>query len=57
MSRPAACAQLVIKDRAFSDFILSLCAIVGGAVSVFGIVDAMLFTGTNVVKKSMGKSF
>ena len=50
-------AHIAERERALSDFILSLCAIVGGAVSVFGIVDAMLFTGTNVVKKNLGKNF
>jgi len=51
-------AHIVERSRATSEFVVSLCAIVGGAVSVFGIVDAMLFTGTNVVKKRIGgKSF
>lgn len=36
-------AHIVGRRRAFSEFVVSLCAIVGGAVSVFGIVDAVIF--------------
>lgn len=50
-------AHIVQTSEAFSDFLVSLCAIVGGAVSVFGIVDGLLYASTNAVKKSMGKNF
>ena len=50
-------AHIVERSRALSDFLVSLCAIVGGAVSVFGIVDGVLFAGTNAVKKNLGKNF
>jgi len=48
-------AHIVDKAEAFSDFVVSLCAIVGGAVSVFGILDGMLFTGQRAVKRSLNK--
>jgi len=50
-------AHIVETSEAFSDFLVSLCAIVGGAVSVFGIVDGLLHATTDAVKKSMGKNF
>jgi len=50
-------AHIAKKATATSDFLISLCAIVGGAVSVFGILDAMLYSGTNAVKRSIGKNF
>ena len=47
-------AHIVEAGAAFSDFIVSLCAIVGGAVSVFGIVDGLLYASTSAVKKQLG---
>ena len=44
-------AHIVETSEAFIDFLVSLCAIVGGAVSVFGIVDGLLYASTNAVKK------
>ena len=50
-------ARIKEKSRALSEFLISLCAIVGGAVSVFGIVDAMVYGTANAVKKSIGKNY
>jgi len=50
-------AHIMTKTTPMADFLVSLCAIIGGAVSVFGIVDAMLFTGATTLKKNLGKSF
>jgi len=47
-------AHIVEKTTATSEFVVSLCAIIGGAVSVFGILDAMLFTTSTTLKKRMG---
>ena len=47
-------AHVIQTSEAFSDFLVSLCAIVGGAVSVFGIVDGLLYASTNAVKRGMG---
>jgi len=44
-------AAISERPRALADFVVSLCAIVGGAISVFGVVDAVLFTGTKAVKR------
>ena len=49
-------AKLRDESKPMSEFVISLCAIVGGAFSVFGILDAVLFaTGKSV--KRMGKAF
>jgi len=51
-------AHIREASESFTEFIVSLCAIIGGAVSVFGILDAMLFTTSNAVKKmGGGKSY
>jgi len=50
-------AHITTKETPMTDFLVSLCAIIGGAVSLFGIVDAMLFTGATTIKKKMGKGF
>jgi len=47
-------AHIVEKTTALSEFAVSLCAIIGGAVSVFGILDSILFTGASTIKKRMG---
>jgi hypothetical protein len=47
-------AHVTETQTPMTDFLISLCAIIGGAVSVFGIVDAVLFAGTGAVKRSMG---
>ena len=41
--------QIELKQEPFSEFLVSLCAIVGGAFSIFGILDAMLFNSARVV--------
>ena len=37
------------------DFIVSLCAIVGGAFAIFGILDGFIGTSQNAVKSRIGK--
>ena len=46
-----------IKEAAppLSDFIVSLCAIVGGAFAIFGILDGFIYTSQNAVKSRIGK--
>ena len=48
-------AHIVENQTPTADFLVALCAIVGGAVSVFGILDAMLFQSVGTIKK-MGSS-
>jgi hypothetical protein len=50
-------AHITTKETPITDFLVSLCAIIGGAVSLFGIVDAMLFTGASTIKQKMGKGY
>ena len=46
-----------IKEAAppLSDFIVSLCAIVGGAFAIFGILNGFIYTSQNAVKSRIGK--
>ena len=50
---------MCIRDREaappLSDFIVSLCAIVGGAFAIFGILDGFIYTSQNAVKSRIGK--
>ena len=36
-----------------SELVLSFCAIIGGVVAVFGIIDGMLYTGSAVVRQKL----
>jgi hypothetical protein len=47
-------AHIVEKTSATAEFLVSLCAIIGGAVSLFGLVDGMLHSGTKTLKKMSG---
>ena len=49
-------AYIIDRALAPSEFVVSLCAIIGGAVSVFGIVDALLFAGANALKRNLAMS-
>ncbi|KAL1523163.1 hypothetical protein AB1Y20_018118 [Prymnesium parvum] len=51
--------QAHIKEhhKPWSDFIVSLCAIVGGAFSLFGIIDGLIFTSAVEIKKTLGKQY
>ena len=44
------------KKQPFYKFITTICAIVGGTFTVAGIIDSMVFTAQNIVKKAqLGK--
>ena len=45
--------QIEEKVEYMSDFIVSLCAIVGGAFTIFGILDAMLWTTSKAMLKKL----
>ena len=45
-------AEIIEEAEPLSSFLVSLCAIVGGAFSVFGIVDGLIFSGTKAMKRS-----
>ena len=47
-------AHIVEKTTATTEFLVSLCAIIGGAVSLFGLVDGMLHSGTKTLKRMGG---
>jgi hypothetical protein len=47
-------AHIVEKTSATTEFLVSLCAIIGGAVSLFGLVDGMLHSGTETLKRMGG---
>ena len=47
-------AHIVEKTSATTEFLVSLCAIIGGAVSLFGLVDGMLLSGTETLKRMGG---
>ena len=47
-------AHIVEKTSATTEFLVSLCAIIGGAVSLFGLVDGMLHSGTKTLKRMGG---
>lgn len=42
------------KAQATSDFIVQLCAIIGGAFAIFGVVDGTLYSTSKVVRRKMG---
>jgi len=50
-------ANIKEEHKPWSEFIVSLCAIVGGAFSLFGIIDGLIFTGAAEIKKSLGKQY
>lgn len=47
--------QITHKGDSFVTLITNLCAIIGGAFSIFGILDGVLFTGGNAIRKKIGK--
>ncbi len=47
--------EIEAREEPLSAFLVSLCAIVGGAVSLFGIFDGILFTSAAIVKERLGK--
>ena len=51
--------RITATHQPIAEFLINLCAIIGGAFASFGIVDAILFEGGNVVRKKlqMGKQF
>jgi hypothetical protein len=46
--------RITATHQPLSEFLINLCAIVGGAFAIFGILDAVVFEGGNIVKKKMG---
>ena len=42
------------ESQPVSEFVVNLCAVIGGAFAIFGILDGIVFTGQNVVRKKMG---
>jgi len=51
--------QAHIKEqyKPWSDLLVSLCAIIGGAFSLFGIIDGLIFSTAAEIKKTMGKQY
>ena len=50
--------QVVVTQtkRSFADFLTSVCAIVGGVFTVFGLMDSMVYYGQReLVKQGIGK--
>ena len=45
--------QRVEKKEPLAHFLTQICAIIGGTVSIFGIVDGMFFATTTSVKRAM----
>jgi len=52
-------AHISENRKPLTDFLVSLCAIVGGAFSLFGIVDGLMFAGSREIRKklSLGKQY
>ena len=52
-------AHIAENRKPLSDFVVSLCAIIGGAFSLFGIIDGILFTTNREIRKKlqMGKQY
>ena len=46
--------RITAPHQPLSEFLINLCAIVGGAFAIFGILDAVVFESGNIVKKKMG---
>lgn len=46
--------RITATHQPLSEFLINLCAIVGGAFAIFGILDAVVFESGNIVKKKMG---
>ena len=44
-------AQIVDEGQTLADFVVNLCAIVGGAFAVFGIIDSLVFAGGSAIRK------
>ena len=51
--------RITATHQPLSELLINLCAIIGGAFAIFGILDALIFEGGNLVKKklSIGKQF
>ena len=51
--------RITAAHQPVSGFIVNLCAVIGGAFAIFGILDGIVFEGGNVVRKKlqMGKQF
>jgi len=51
--------RITATHQPLSELLINLCAIVGGAFAIFGILDAVIFEGGNIVKKKLqiGKQF
>ena len=47
------------KHQPFSEFVVNLCAVIGGTFAIFGVLDGVVFSGSNVIRKKlqMGKQF
>jgi len=50
-------AQIKEEYKPWSSFLISLCAIVGGTFSLFGIIDGLIFSSVEEIKKGMGKQY
>ena len=46
-------ATILDARKPWSDFVVSLCAIIGGAFSIFGIVDAMYYGADRAIRKKL----